>query len=973
MPTTNVEPNADVALGGIPTGRLPATPRDQLLAGMPVSFAIVETKEDRVLDASWLAEAARLGVAVDISHAVFRGPVSLRATQFTKDVRIVDSEFEESVDFAYADFARTVQFSGTRFDRGATFDSARFRSDVSFARTHFDSGANGNKEIVFNDAEFVGVLDARQIRFEASAVASFTRVRFRSAAYFIEAHFGGSADFSHAQADGALDFGDARLQGTFNGSYLRVGHYLNFTRARLKHTAEWLSLRESQLTGSLYCDEARFEAMIDLSESRIHPALHASNACFLGFVRLSAAALGAASFVAARFGRRSSVLFDGLGVGGRFDLSRAVLKRDADFSDLAAGSNVMIAQARLLGHTKMVRARIKGLVDLSGSVCTSLDLTNAHVDGGITAHGTVFRGPMVARNAQLGEFIFNGTAEGHVSLYSARLSGALVLAGAHFRARPESLDLAGVCVGTQAFLDGACFRGKLNAIGLKVEQQLSFRKVICGGEVDFYEVSIGRGCFFWQARFRGPFKFDSGSVSGELHLSGARFRAWASFTGTTIHRLLMFPDPEHGGEATRFRGELSLTHARIGNLVCNGVQCTSTAASARFGHMVVTGISTFSDAVFAGNVSFYSSSFGGQAFFERAGFLGDHAVDFRGAIFQSNVFFKPVMFLSGVDFTSARFDELACFRGFVEGIGTFDMCRFRGMADFSDPGSADTTWTFEIPSRMSADPSTAGTRFQAASFAHAEITGDARFENAAFGSGLNLRDSVVSSLFLPADPEHADQLLPKRIDLRGCSYEQMSVCLTSLFRADAKRERLSPYDRRAYLTLEQKLRASGDDAGANRVHLAWRRAERRRFFKEGSFGLWLFSWLYRIVANYGIRPYRLAVASALLLVAGTYYFAQPGTVVPEEASRRTSEAYRPTRNEAIGVSLRQFLPVGVPLAEHLVPAQTEIPVRLRWRDYGTTVQTTPAVWATLLTLLGWILVPLGLGSITGVLRRLPQQ
>jgi hypothetical protein len=73
---------------------------------------------------------------------------------------------------------------------------------------------------------------------------------------------------------------------------------------------------------------------------------------------------------------------------------------------------------------------------------------------------------------------------------------------------------------------------------------------------------------------------------------------------------------------------------------------------------------------------------------------------------------------------------------------------------------------------------------------------------------------------------------------------------------------------------------------------------------------------------------------------------------PEEESNGLSQA------DGLRVSIRLFLPVEIPLANRWEPSEKVLLLGFRYSDY-----------ATILRILGWILVPLGIAALTGLLRR----
>jgi uncharacterized protein YjbI with pentapeptide repeats len=334
-----------------------------------------------------------------------------------------------------------------------------------------------------------------------------------------------------------------------------------------------------------------------------------------------------------------------------------------------------------------------------------------------------------------------------------------------------------------------------------------------------------------------------------------------------------------------------------------------TRSSVNFSHAVILGAAIFTDVVFDGDAAFVSTHFHGQARFERVRFGGP--ANFRGARFGGTAMFR------------AEFAERS----------DFAMAHFASVADFG--AASDAGW--EIDGHVSE----ASSRFVDLDLSYAEFAGDVQLQGARIRDRLVLRQCVVGSLLLP----QGFAALPDRIDLRGCRYGHIEVDAVDL----TGHERLQPHSAQPYADLERVFRKMGDAATADRIYLAGCRAERKYRWKTRN-GAWLSSVVYWGLANYGVRPYRLIAYSAALLVVFTLYFSHLGTLEHEPIRGAARVAYDASLSEAFGVSLREFFPVDLPILKQVAPGPIDWP-------------------AAILKFFGWLLVPLGLASVTGILRR----
>jgi hypothetical protein len=174
-----------------------------------------------------------------------------------------------------------------------------------------------------------------------------------------------------------------------------------------------------------------------------------------------------------------------------------------------------------------------------------------------------------------------------------------------------------------------------------------------------------------------------------------------------------------------------------------------------------------------------------------------------------------------------------------------------------------------------------------------------------------------------------------------------------------------------YVQLEKTLRTAGEDSDANAVYLRRRAAERRRQWERREVGPWLFSWIYKTLANYGVKPYRLIGYSVGVVALGTWVFLQPHSVSPKPSglSPTTTQDIRLGVYDAFAVSVHQFLPIDVAMGQEWTPSNRQMNFRLGHRELSTSIPFSAA--ATILRVIGWVLLPAGIAALTGLFRRTP--
>jgi hypothetical protein len=168
-------------------------------------------------------------------------------------------------------------------------------------------------------------------------------------------------------------------------------------------------------------------------------------------------------------------------------------------------------------------------------------------------------------------------------------------------------------------------------------------------------------------------------------------------------------------------------------------------------------------------------------------------------------------------------------------------------------------------------------------------------------------------------------------------------------------EYLDPYDRQPFTQLEETFRRAGKDKLADDVYyeLKCRESDQKTLRNPGAWLLDHFLWLF---TGYGVRLHRLSVFIALILLIGTIIFHFEGAVEPKLDMQPLPHL---PYWEAFWVSLNTFLPVEIPSGENWIPSSKII------RVLGIRFTT----FATLLKLAGWILIPVGIAGISGILKR----
>ncbi len=299
-----------------------------------------------------------------------------------------------------------------------------------------------------------------------------------------------------------------------------------------------------------------------------------------------------------------------------------------------------------------------------------------------------------------------------------------------------------------------------------------------------------------------------------------------------------------------------------------------------------------------------------SAFFNSATFEGEAV--FRGVLIGGQADFARAVFKANASFDSAR----------VEGAVGFGQATFEGKATFDS----------------------------------ARIEKFVYLVGATFEKDVNCEDASFRSVFLCDD---GDEEVPFKanVDLRGCTYDRIEPvgCWKELM------DRLEPYDRQPYTQLEAVFRRSGRDRLADDVYYQRRRRETSQ--RTAGSPRWLLDHFLRLLTGYGTRLRRLVPAVVLIVVLGSFVFTAEGAVEPKAnggpspVAGAQLESRRPWP-DGLMVSVDAFLPVEIAAVTPWKPSHDH-----RWGPLRFTE------WATILSVAGWILVPVAVAGLTGILKR----
>jgi hypothetical protein len=207
-----------------------------------------------------------------------------------------------------------------------------------------------------------------------------------------------------------------------------------------------------------------------------------------------------------------------------------------------------------------------------------------------------------------------------------------------------------------------------------------------------------------------------------------------------------------------------------------------------------------------------------------------------------------------------------------------------------------------------------------------------------------------------------DEKIPDRISTDGMTFDELQLPRGSNEYSELPR-RTRPFKKSTYLAVEAWLRNKGFQEEADRVYVDMCDRDLNAG-QSPRLGRWL-RWLFLGVAiGYGTRPRRLIWLFLLAFTLSLWVFSQPDSLVSysERAALQPDPwpAQAQTPWVTLGAALRCHFPmlffVGDP---NYVPSPYELP-RLTLTYSG---------YALLISTLSWILVPLFLAGVTGIVRQ----
>lgn len=369
------------------------------------------------------------------------------------------------------------------------------------------------------------------------------------------------------------------------------------------------------------------------------------------------------------------------------------------------------------------------------------------------------------------------------------------------------------------------------------------------------------------------------------------------------------------------------------------------------------------DAVFEDRASFNGAQCEGSGYFHRAQFENpDKKINFGHARFGVTLECQEAIFKGG-----ANFNSLQC-----EGFGVFHNVRFENPEEISFAYA-----------RFGGNLECQGTTFAGAvSFQDVQISGRAVFWETKFQNSVNFNCATIHNLSLTDGTDYGSKSFPfdekKGVDLRRCKFE--------VFEGTEKQQKhvvdaQSPkkFSIAPYLQFERYYRGIGDEAYAKDVYYKGRHALRKNALNgknpEIRWSLWkvISDWVLCWTVGYGVRMWLALLWISFFLCVGTAVFWSDSALVPKDAEgigaikSVVEQIVKVDKAGQTGTKDNFFTHLGHRLwysIDLFIPV-----VNLRIVDGYKRFHDWRAVYGVFHIVMGWILVPLLIASLSGIIKK----
>jgi len=627
-------------------------------------------------------------------------------------------------------------------------------------------------------------------------------------------------------------------------------------------------------------------------------------------------------------------------------ISWAIVDEEIDLKNAKILGEVLLNHCQFMRPVTFDRASFAGTVSLDNSAFKADASFNAMKVGG--------------------DALFNFSVfEGMVVFSYADIAGKFEAQSAKFQSTEKGAFFSGMKLRGNVSFNSAVFQGPVYFAGADIAGRFDAQAAKFQSkekQAMFLGMKVGGDAYFNNAVFEGMVVFSYADIAGNFEARSAKLQneePGAFFWGMKVRGEAHF-------NSAVFQGPVRFTRADIaGNFEANGVQFQNKQTSVDFYSMKVGHDALFKKAVFDGPVTFGAADIANNFEAIDAQFNNkEKDANFSGmkvggdAIFYSAVFEGPVRF-NYADFTrlslSSPFSPKVARQFHMQGMS------YKYIRAVPSP---------ERESNSSVVPHRAYPLSPASTGPHKiPLLSPLYLEPPAYFTVVRQPRPLPAShkippLLLYQEPPAYFNMVPQRGPSPRPHKTAYINAVSQPEPESESREALlqlaneSAYSADVYSSLEEFFLRQGYRADADKAFIAGKRRERQEwkpkpnesvwgYFRSGNWFQWLGSWMLDLLVGYGRHPWQAGIPCAVLVALGCVLFS-PNKMEPrnpEEARRVYSRFW---------YSLGLFLPfVDLQADKVWKPKADQIFLRNYMRVH---------------ILLGWILVPLVLAALTGLIK-----
>jgi hypothetical protein len=609
-------------------------------------------------------------------------------------------------------------------------------------------------------------------------------------------------------------------------------------------------------------------------------------------------------------------------------LPGATFQGKAVFSDLSAIGNFYSRSTTFEKEALFSRAIFEKRIDFGQNIFNGeANFEGVRIGGDAEFTQTEFKQQARFNFTQIdGNALFYGARFKQLDIYYTQIEG---VAGFNSVIFEDEANFVCARIGGIAEFVDTKFKQQARFNNARIDGAALFDSAIFEGEADFGHARIGGITEFDGARFRRRASFNGARTEGAL-FNSAIFEDEANFVSIKIDANAEFIK-------TEFKQEASFNGARIGGFAgFNEAQFKW----ASFNTVQIELAALFNSAIFEGEADFWGAEIGANAEFAGARF--EQQAIFNGAQIKGDIYFMGTtvanVYFQNTSFRTAYFGEYLFSWDEVPGNDSVRLVEFlKQEFDISWVETAKIEKIDDVRTIRVADEK----NYLSLGLNNEKTKVNLKIDDGRSAEFIAKSENGKLNIYF----EDFGKQFHGKIDLRGCSYNRIQP----IHIWEQLMDRLDPYDRQPFTQLEETFRRSGLDELANDVYHKRKRLESGQKTYKKNLGAWMMDRFLWRLTGYGVRLKQLLLFIIPLLIIGTFIFTLEGAVEPAIKSPW----------DAFWVSFSTFLPV-------------EIPSGAAWKPTSDVIQLLGikfTTFATILKLAGWILVPVGVAGISGLLKR----